>query len=213
MAKSDSSVIIYGESGVEKELFAQSIHNLSARRNYNFVAVNCSALPENLLESELYGYEDGAFSGAKKGGKIGLFELAHKVTLFLEFCRSLGTEIKLSEAAKDRVLSHQWNGNIRELKNVVEYLANLGKNIIDESDLPFEEGFRFQISGICNKEITKAEKRAIRLFIMNEGKNWGLYHFILSEMQRSHCNGKSIGRDRLTKKAKEKGCNFTEQHS
>lgn len=84
MSKSNSSVIIYGESGVGKELFAQSIHNASKRQRYNFVAINCSALPEMLLESELYGYEDGAFSGAKKGGKIGLFELAHKGTLFLD---------------------------------------------------------------------------------------------------------------------------------
>lgn len=84
MAVSDSSVCLFGESGTGKELFAQSIHNYSRRKDYLFVAINCSALPENLLESELYGYEEGAFSGAKKGGKIGLFELAHKGTLFLD---------------------------------------------------------------------------------------------------------------------------------
>ncbi len=84
MSRSDSSVCLFGESGTGKELFAQSIHNYSRRKNYNFVAINCSALPENLLESELYGYEEGAFSGARKGGKIGLFELAHKGTLFLD---------------------------------------------------------------------------------------------------------------------------------
>lgn len=84
MAGSDSGICIFGESGTGKELFAQSIHNYSARKDYQFVAINCSALPENLLESELYGYEEGAFSGAKKGGKIGLFELAHQGTLFLD---------------------------------------------------------------------------------------------------------------------------------
>lgn len=84
MARSESSICLFGESGTGKELFAQSIHNYSSRRDYLFVAINCSALPENLLESELYGYEEGAFSGAKKGGKIGLFELAHKGTLFLD---------------------------------------------------------------------------------------------------------------------------------
>lgn len=83
-ATSDSTVMITGESGTGKELFAQSIHNLSARRNAPFVAVNCAALPEQLLESELFGYEEGAFSGAKKGGKIGLVELAHNGTLFLD---------------------------------------------------------------------------------------------------------------------------------
>lgn len=84
MARSESSICLFGESGTGKELFAQSIHNYSSRKDYLFVAINCSALPENLLESELYGYEEGAFSGAKKGGKIGLFELAHKGTLFLD---------------------------------------------------------------------------------------------------------------------------------
>ncbi|WP_432662419.1 sigma 54-interacting transcriptional regulator [Wukongibacter baidiensis] len=84
MAKSDSSVLICGESGTGKELFAQAIHNTSKRKNYQFVAVNCAALPESLLESELFGYEEGAFTGARKGGKIGLFELAHNGTLFLD---------------------------------------------------------------------------------------------------------------------------------
>jgi len=65
-------------------LFAQSIHNESERRNGPFVAVNCAALPENLLESELFGYEEGAFTGAKKGGKSGLFEIAHNGTIFLD---------------------------------------------------------------------------------------------------------------------------------
>lgn len=84
MAKSDSNVCIYGESGTGKELFAQAIHNASKRRNFLFVALNCSALPENLLESELFGYEGGAFSGAKNEGKIGMLELAHKGTIFLD---------------------------------------------------------------------------------------------------------------------------------
>ena len=65
-------------------MFAQGIHNLSIRRNGPFVAVNCAAVPENLLESELFGYEEGAFTGAKKGGKAGLFEMAHQGTLFLD---------------------------------------------------------------------------------------------------------------------------------
>ncbi|MFV0321939.1 MAG: sigma 54-interacting transcriptional regulator [Alphaproteobacteria bacterium] len=80
----NSNVLITGETGTGKELFAHSIHMASNRRNSPFVAVNCAALPENLLESELFGYEDGAFSGAAKGGKAGLFELAHKGTIFLD---------------------------------------------------------------------------------------------------------------------------------
>lgn len=80
----NSNVLITGETGTGKELFAHSIHNASNRSTQPFVALNCAALPENLLESELFGYEAGAFSGASKNGKKGLFELAHKGTIFLD---------------------------------------------------------------------------------------------------------------------------------
>lgn len=83
-ARTDATVLILGESGTGKELFAQGIHLASARSGGPFVAVNCAALPGNLLESELFGYAEGAFTGAKKGGKLGLFELAHGGTLFLD---------------------------------------------------------------------------------------------------------------------------------
>jgi transcriptional regulator with PAS, ATPase and Fis domain len=83
-ARVDSPILILGESGTGKELFAQSIHNASARRDGPFVAINCAALPENLLESELFGYSEGSFTGAIKGGKAGLFEMAHGGTIFLD---------------------------------------------------------------------------------------------------------------------------------
>ncbi|MDI6707060.1 MAG: sigma 54-interacting transcriptional regulator [Firmicutes bacterium] len=83
-AKSDSTILIEGESGTGKELIAQAIHNASGRSGEAFVAVNFAALSESLCESELFGYEEGAFTGAKKGGKIGLFVLAHKGTIFLD---------------------------------------------------------------------------------------------------------------------------------
>ena len=83
-AKSDATVLILGESGTGKEMVAQSMHHLSARRDFAFVAINCGAFPEALLESELFGYEEGAFTGARKGGKAGLIEVAHRGTLFLD---------------------------------------------------------------------------------------------------------------------------------
>lgn len=84
IAKVDATVLILGESGTGKELFAQSIHNNSQRNHGPFVAVNCAALPPNLLESELFGYVEGAFTGATKKGKPGLFEMAHKGTILLD---------------------------------------------------------------------------------------------------------------------------------
>ncbi|MDR3588173.1 MAG: sigma 54-interacting transcriptional regulator [Negativicutes bacterium] len=83
-SKVESNVLLIGETGTGKELFAQSIHNLSGRGGGPFVAVNCAAIPEQLLESELFGYAEGAFTGAVRGGKPGLFELAHKGTIFLD---------------------------------------------------------------------------------------------------------------------------------
>ncbi|WP_126429437.1 sigma 54-interacting transcriptional regulator [Brevibacillus marinus] len=84
VAKSDSTILIRGESGTGKEVLAQAIHQASPRRQGPFVAINCAAIPESLLESELFGYEEGAFTGAKKGGKPGRFELAKGGTLFLD---------------------------------------------------------------------------------------------------------------------------------
>ncbi len=83
-ARTDATVLIQGETGTGKELFAQGIHLSSQRATGPFIPVNCAALPGNLLESELFGYEEGAFTGARKGGKPGLFELAHGGTLFLD---------------------------------------------------------------------------------------------------------------------------------
>lgn len=103
-AASDSNVIIVGETGTGKELFAQSIHNSSNRKNGPFVAINCAALPENLLESELFGYVEGAFTGTSKGGKMGLFEQAHGGTLFLDEIGeiSLSTQSKLLRVLQER---------------------------------------------------------------------------------------------------------------
>ena len=96
-AETDSTVLIRGESGTGKELLAQGIHRASPRRDQPFVAVNCQALPDSLLESELFGYEEGAFTGARRGGKPGLFEMAHRGTIFLDEVAgiSLGVQARL----------------------------------------------------------------------------------------------------------------------
>ncbi|MGF7168025.1 transcriptional regulator with PAS, ATPase and Fis domain [Pantoea sp. AN62] len=83
-SRSDSTVLLTGESGTGKELFAQAIHNASSRSQESFVAVNCGALPRDLVQSELFGYVDGAFTGSRRGGSAGKFELADGGTLFLD---------------------------------------------------------------------------------------------------------------------------------
>ncbi|MUK88586.1 AAA domain-containing protein [Ornithinibacillus sp. L9] len=101
---SDSSVLITGESGTGKELFANAIHNSSLRGHHPFVPINCASIPEELLESELFGYEDGAFTGAKKGGKKGLFEVAKNGTVFLDEIGDmpLSMQSKLLRALQER---------------------------------------------------------------------------------------------------------------
>ena len=103
-ARSEASVLIIGETGTGKELFAQAIHTGSAHANGPFVTVNCAAFPKELLESELFGYEEGAFTGARRGGKIGLFELAHGGTLFLDEIGDmpLDLQIRLLRVLQDK---------------------------------------------------------------------------------------------------------------
>lgn len=103
-AKVPATVLLRGESGTGKELFANSIHAQSPRRDNKFIRVNCAALSDTLLESELFGYEDGAFTGAKKGGKKGLFEEADKGTIFLDEISeiSMNTQAKLLRVLQEK---------------------------------------------------------------------------------------------------------------
>ncbi|UFS69211.1 sigma-54-dependent Fis family transcriptional regulator [Geomonas sp. RF6] len=103
-AASPSTVLITGESGTGKELFAQSIHNASQRSDRQFIALNCAALPENLIESELFGYEEGTFTGAKRGGQQGKFEIADGGTIFLDEIgdMSLNVQAKLLRVIQEK---------------------------------------------------------------------------------------------------------------
>jgi transcriptional regulator, propionate catabolism operon regulatory protein len=94
-AATDATVLVSGETGTGKELVAHALHAESRRRDKAFVAVNCAALPESLIESELFGYEDGAFTGAKRGGKLGLFEMAGAGSIFLDEVGSISYEMQL----------------------------------------------------------------------------------------------------------------------
>jgi transcriptional regulator with PAS, ATPase and Fis domain len=124
-----SNVLIFGETGTGKELFAQSIHNASTRKNGPFVAVNCASLPESLIESELFGYTEGSFTGSAKGGKKGLIELAHNGTLFLDEI----SELPMSFQSKLlRVLQEHEVRRVGDDKMIsvdIRIIAALNKNI------------------------------------------------------------------------------------
>ena len=125
----DATVLITGQSGTGKELFAQSIHNASKRQRGPFVAVNCGSIPSNLLESELFGYVEGAFTGASKKGKAGLFELAHTGTIFLD---EIGEMDKVAQTSLLRVIQERRImrlGDNKYLSVDVRIIAATNKNL------------------------------------------------------------------------------------
>ena len=291
MAKSNSSVLIRGESGTGKELFAQAIHNASSRKKYPFIAVNCAALPENLLESELFGYEEGAFTGAKKGGKMGYFEMAHMGTLFLDeigdmspslqvrllrtiqereivriagdsvikvdvriiaatnrdlkkmvhtgefrkdlyyrlnvlplnipplseriddipllvkhIAKSLNVNFSLTSDVTAVLVNHDWEGNIRELHNYVEYLGQTGKEIIDMKDIwPILQ--TRDATEITNFEDIELDERLLKLIESNKVN----YCFVLEQLERCYRTQSITGRRSLTCMARRHGIFLSEQ--
>lgn len=131
VAETDGAVLIVGESGTGKEMLAQSIHNGSARRGGPFVAVNCSAFSENLLESELFGYEEGAFTGARKGGKAGLFEAAHGGTFFLDEVNSLSLsmQVKLLRVLQEKEIMRMGSTQVTPVN--IRVIAASGGGLYD----------------------------------------------------------------------------------
>ena len=105
VAQVTSTVLILGESGVGKEVVARFIHNASLRRNAPFITINCGAIPQNLLESELFGYEAGAFTGAKRDGKPGMIEIASLGTLFLDEISDQGREFPKTQSLSSKASS------------------------------------------------------------------------------------------------------------
>ena len=130
-ALTDSNIVVVGETGTGKELISQSIHAFSHRAENNFVALNCAALPENLLESELFGYVEGAFTGAAKGGKPGLFEIAHNGTIFLDEISEipLGLQGRLLRVLQEREIMRLGDNRIIPIN--IRVIAATNKNLED----------------------------------------------------------------------------------
>lgn len=129
VANVDTTVLLLGETGVGKEEIAKFIHKNSERRKNQFIKINCGAIPENLIESELFGYEKGAFTGANREGKLGLFEVAEGGTLFLDEIGELSLEIqvKLLRALQEREITRV--GGIKPIKIDVRILAATNRNL------------------------------------------------------------------------------------
>ena len=292
MAKTNSAVLITGESGTGKELFAHAIHNYSDRKDYPFVAVNCAAIPENLLESELFGYEEGAFTGAKKGGKIGLFEFAHMGTLFLDeiegmspalqikllrviqekeimkiggdkvinidvriiaatneelrklvkenkfrkdlyyrintlpimipplrereddvylllerFKTEIGADFKFTPKAKEAFKMYNWEGNIRELKNYVEFFNFMGEEYINFEDMPLAIKEYYE-ENKDKKEISEEENNILK---ETAGHRYKEYIFLLQKIKENQKIGLSSGRKILCSICEKNNISLTEQ--
>lgn len=131
-AKYNANILLYGESGCGKELFAQSIHNSSLRANQPFVAVNCGSLPTSLLESELFGYVEGAFTGASRKGKKGLFEIANKGTIFLDEISEIDAQgqIRLLRVLEERTVMRV--GDDKVIPIDVRVITASNKNLLQQ---------------------------------------------------------------------------------
>lgn len=180
IAQIDKPTLIIGESGTGKELFVQSIHNASSRSRYPFVAMNCAAIPDSLLESELFGYEEGAFTGARKGGKEGLFQLAQKGTLFLDEIGelSISTQAKLLRVLEEKEIMRVGSEKLTSVD--VRIIAATNRNLkalVDEGKFRLDLFFRLNtlvlnipplrlrnsdIALLINEYIRKENQRVIK---------------------------------------------------
>ncbi|HZW82999.1 MAG TPA: sigma 54-interacting transcriptional regulator [Candidatus Deferrimicrobium sp.] len=193
VALGKSTILIRGESGTGKELLARGIHKLSPMGRGPFVAINCSAIPEDLLESELFGYEEGAFTGARKGGKIGKFELAHKGTLFLDEIgdMSLFLQTKLLRVLQEREVERI--GGLATIPVDVRILAATHRDLEGMLELgEFREDLFYRIN-VIPLHITPLRERKLDLDKLSE-------HFIQNYSRQLNKGGVRVSegfRDRM----------------
>ena len=189
-SKSISTVLLVGESGTGKEIFAQAIHNYSNRKNSPFLAINCAALPRNLIESELFGYADGAFTGAKKGGNPGKFELADGGTLFLDEIGEMPLEF---QAVLLRVLQENSITRIGGEKLIpvdVRIIAATNKNLEEEIKLGnFREDLFYRLN-VLRIDIPPLRERPDDIVLLAE-------HFLNKLNQRLNKNVSQISKNAL----------------
>lgn len=162
-----STVLLQGESGTGKEVIARSIHKHSARAEKPFITVNCAAIPESLLESELFGYEEGAFTGAKKGGRPGIFELADTGTIFLDEIGDMNVHLqaKLLRVLQSREIMRVGGTRLKQID--VRVIAATNKNLMKMvEEKTFREDLYYRLSVIRIKiPPLRERKEDIHLYI------------------------------------------------
>lgn len=185
VAEGDSTVLITGESGTGKELFAQAIHMASLRRNSTFVRVNCAGIPETLLESELFGYEAGAFTGAGKKGKPGKFELAHNGTIFLDEAgdMSMGMQAKLLRVVQENEFERVGGTTTYEVD--VRIIAATNRDLWNMVNMgQFREDLYYRLD-VVNIHIPPLRERIADIPLLIE-------HFIPLIRERAHSKVKNV---------------------
>lgn len=191
-SKSDSSVLITGESGTGKELFARAIHNESKRKTKPFIAINCAAIPDQLLESELFGYEGGAFTGGKKEGKAGIFEIANGGTVFLDEIGDMAPHLqaKLLRVLQEKKVRRV--GSPSEVNVDVRLISATNQNIdemVKNKEFRLELLFRINIFNI---NIPSLRERKEDLPILYE-------HYVNIHSKRYHKEITGIDKDAMRK--------------
>ncbi|WP_312701212.1 sigma 54-interacting transcriptional regulator [Sedimentibacter sp.] len=161
VARVDTTILIVGESGSGKELFAKYIYNNSPRKNKPFIKINCGAIPENLIESELFGYAEGSFTGAVKGGKMGIFEAANKGTLLLDEIGELplNMQVKLLRVLQDGKFERVGSNDTIEVD--VRIIASTNKNLEEmvEKGL-FREDLFYRLNVVQLKVVPLRERKS-----------------------------------------------------
>ena len=185
ISKSNSTVLLLGDSGTGKEMFAGAIHNYSHRSNDPFVAINCATLPENLLESELFGYDEGAFTGAQKGGKIGLFEQADGGTIFLDEIGDLPLKLqaRLLRAIEEKEIMRLGGNSV--IKVDVRVIAATNHNLmqlVQEGDFRKDLFYRLNVFQIELPALTQ-RKEDISLLIDHFLENWCIERKICGDFE------------------------------
>ncbi len=168
VAKRGSSVLLIGESGTGKELLAHAIHAASPRRYGPFIKVNCAAIPEHLLESELFGYADGAFTGAKKGGQIGKFELADCGTLFLDEISDMSVtmQAKLLRVLQEKEVTPLGSDTTRKFDVRVLAATNVNmKRLVEEGKFRHDLYYRLNIVSVV---VPPLRQRVEDIFVIVE---------------------------------------------